>query len=64
MRFSLLKMAVPAALLSLLAFASAPPHKTKLYLIGDSTMAQKVRQTFPETGWGMPLATFFDTTVV
>jgi len=27
-------------------------------------MANKVRATFPETGWGMPLGTFFDTTVV
>ena len=65
MLHSLLRKAAPLALFSLLAFASAvPPHKTRLYLIGDSTMAQKVRQTFPETGWGMPLGTFFDTTVV
>ncbi|RTQ46619.1 rhamnogalacturonan acetylesterase [Hymenobacter gummosus] len=41
-----------------------PPRKTTIYLIGDSTIAQKTRQTFPETGWGMPLGTFFDTTVV
>ncbi|WP_254245091.1 rhamnogalacturonan acetylesterase [Hymenobacter sp. BRD67] len=40
------------------------PHKTKLYLIGDSTMANKIRATFPETGWGMPFGTFFDSTVV
>ncbi len=66
MRFSLLAKAVPAALLGLLAFAplAPPPHKTTVYLIGDSTMANKVRATFPETGWGMPLGTFFDTTVV
>jgi lysophospholipase L1-like esterase len=61
----LLRGALPLALLGLLAFAPpAPPRKTKIYLIGDSTMANKVRATFPETGWGMPLATFFDTTVV
>jgi lysophospholipase L1-like esterase len=62
----LLRKAAPLLAFGLLAFATAPPppHKTKLYLIGDSTMAQKVRQTFPETGWGMPLGTFFDTTVV
>ncbi|MBF9222656.1 rhamnogalacturonan acetylesterase [Hymenobacter ruricola] len=56
------------ALLVLLtaAFAApAPPRKKiKLYLIGDSTMANKVRQVFPETGWGMPLVTFFDTAAV
>lgn len=57
--------ATPLVLLGLLAFTPpAPPRKTKVYLIGDSTMANKVRATFPETGWGMPLATFFDTTVV
>jgi len=63
---TLLRKAAPVAVLGLLAFTAAPPppYKTKLYLIGDSTMAQKVRQTFPETGWGMPLGTFFDTTVV
>jgi lysophospholipase L1-like esterase len=61
-----LRKAAPVATLGLLAFTSAPtpPYKTKIYLIGDSTMAQKVRATFPETGWGMPLGTFFDTTVV
>lgn len=66
MRLSLLTKLAPAALLGLLAFAPAvpPQHKTTLYLIGDSTMANKVRATFPETGWGMPLGTFFDTTVV
>jgi lysophospholipase L1-like esterase len=52
------------ALLVLLAAFTAPPKKTKLYLIGDSTIAQKVGQVFPETGWGMPLATFFDTAAV
>ncbi|KUG06952.1 rhamnogalacturonan acetylesterase [Solirubrum puertoriconensis] len=59
---------VPLSLLLLLlaAFttAPAPPKKIKLYLIGDSTIAQKVKQTFPETGWGMPLPTYFDSTVV
>lgn len=64
MTVALLRYAAPLAVLGLLAFAPAPPRKTKIYLIGDSTMANKVRATFPETGWGMPLATFFDTTVV
>ena len=67
MHFSLSQLLAPVALLGLLAFTEAPapsPHKTKLYLVGDSTMANKIRATFPETGWGMPLGTFFDTTVV
>jgi lysophospholipase L1-like esterase len=66
MPLGLLAKIAPVALLSLLSFAPAPtpPHKITLYLIGDSTMATKVRATFPETGWGMPLGTFFDSTVV
>jgi len=66
MLIAFFRKAAPILTLTLLTFAAAPPppHKTKLYLIGDSTMAQKVRQTFPETGWGMPLGTFFDSTVV
>ncbi|MBO3271632.1 rhamnogalacturonan acetylesterase [Hymenobacter defluvii] len=50
--------------LGLLAFRLPPIHKTTVYLIGDSTIAQKIPQTFPETGWGMPLPTFFDSTIV
>ncbi|UOQ74184.1 rhamnogalacturonan acetylesterase [Hymenobacter cellulosilyticus] len=64
MQTSWLKRLWPLAVLLLLSFAGAPPKKIKLYLIGDSTIAQKVKQTFPETGWGMPLPTFFDSTVV
>ena len=51
-------------LLLLTAFAAPGPRRIKLYLIGDSTMANKVRQVFPETGWGMPLVTFFDSAQV
>lgn len=59
------RLVAALGLLGLLAFApTAPPHKTKVYLIGDSTMANKIPATFPETGWGMPLVTFFDSTVV
>lgn len=64
MKNNLLKRTWPLALLLLLAFSGAPPKKIKLYLIGDSTIAQKIKQTYPETGWGMPLYTFFDSTVV
>ncbi|TDN40501.1 rhamnogalacturonan acetylesterase [Hymenobacter sp. UV11] len=65
MVFSLLTKALPLALLGwLAAVPPTPPHKTKVYLIGDSTMARKIPATFPETGWGMPLVTFFDSTVV
>ncbi len=31
-----------------------------LYMAGDSTMSIKADADFPETGWGMPFALFFD----
>lgn len=46
----------------LMAF-SAPPKKITVYLIGDSTMSIKEVKNYPETGWGMPFAIFFDETV-
>jgi lysophospholipase L1-like esterase len=39
-------------------------QKITVYLIGDSTMSIKEKKAYPETGWGMPFATFFDSTVV
>jgi lysophospholipase L1-like esterase len=38
--------------------------KTTVYLVGDSTISIKDPKAFPETGWGMPFAHFFDSTVV
>jgi lysophospholipase L1-like esterase len=49
-------------LLFLMAF-ELPPKKIKLWLIGDSTMSVKEVKAYPETGWGMPFAYFFDSTV-
>ena len=49
-------------ILFLLAF-TLPPKKTKVWLIGDSTMANKEVRAYPETGWGMPFTYFFDSTV-
>lgn len=46
-----------------MAFA-APRKKIKLWMIGDSTMANKQPKTYPETGWGMALGQFFDESVV
>jgi len=41
-------------------------HKPQptLYLVGDSTMANKTDLKFPERGWGQVLSTFFDSTIV
>jgi lysophospholipase L1-like esterase len=45
-------------------FAFVPPSKkTKVWLIGDSTMANKDPKAYPETGWGMPFSGFFDSTI-
>jgi len=53
------------SLLSLLfaAFTPAEKKKIKIWLIGDSTMANKEIKAYPETGWGMPFVYFFDSTV-
>lgn len=39
------------------------PNKITIYLIGDSTIANKAVNAYPETGWGMPFAFMFDSTV-
>jgi len=49
--------------LSAFSFRSAS-DKITVYLIGDSTIANKETKAFPETGWGMPFRYFFDSTVV
>ena len=51
------------ALLLLLSFA-LPGRKIKIFLIGDSTMADKRVSEYPETGWGMPFHYFFDSGAV
>lgn len=53
------------AIIAIVLAAFAPPEKTiKVWLIGDSTMADKEIKAYPETGWGMPFAHFFDSSVV
>jgi lysophospholipase L1-like esterase len=37
--------------------------KITVWLAGDSTMATKETKAYPETGWGMPFAWFFDSSV-
>ena len=40
-----------------------PEKKTTIWLIGDSTMCQYDSVRFPLTGWGMPFAEYFDSSV-
>lgn len=48
---------------TLMAF-NRSQEPVKVYLIGDSTMSEKLTSAYPETGWGMPFSYFFDSTVV
>jgi lysophospholipase L1-like esterase len=57
------KYGLIVGLLILSAF-SVPTSKKIIYLIGDSTIADKMPKAFPETGWGTPFKTFFDSSVV
>lgn len=43
--------------------AQSPQAVVTVYMIGDSTMANKDPKAYPETGWGMPFAYFFDDSV-
>ncbi|MDQ6904969.1 MAG: rhamnogalacturonan acetylesterase [Bacteroidota bacterium] len=49
--------------LALLSFAFKKEDRITVYLIGDSTMADKEVIAYPETGWGMPFHYFFNETV-
>ncbi|MDQ6813730.1 MAG: rhamnogalacturonan acetylesterase [Bacteroidota bacterium] len=51
------------SVVTLMSFVLAPARKMKVWLIGDSTCANKEIKAYPETGWGMPFKYFFDTTV-
>jgi lysophospholipase L1-like esterase len=53
-----------ALLFALCSFAWPPLKSIRVYLIGDSTISIKAISAYPETGWGMPFETFFDSTVV
>lgn len=61
------KSRLKVALLSLtviLLVAFQQRNKITVYLIGDSTMADKEVKAYPETGWGMPFHYYFDSTVI
>jgi lysophospholipase L1-like esterase len=51
-------------LFPLMSFFLLPQGKIKIYLAGDSTMSDKETKAYPETGWGMPFASFFDGSVM
>lgn len=49
-----------AAILIILSGFTLIQKQTTLYIIGDSTAANKATDKFPETGWGMELQSFFN----
>ena len=51
------------SLLLAMGFTTAGDDKITVYLIGDSTMSLKEEKAYPETGWGMAFAHFFDGSV-
>lgn len=48
----------------LLPFLFTSKEKIHIYLVGDSTMSIKSAKAVPEMGWGVPFATFFDSSAV
>jgi len=59
MKLKVLVIAVSVALI-----AAQAPHRITIHLAGDSTMAPKLDEKRPETGWGEMLPEFFDSTRV
>jgi lysophospholipase L1-like esterase len=53
-----------ATLLLMVSYVLAPPKKIRVWLIGDSTMCLYETSRAPLTGWGMPFARFFDSSVI
>lgn len=49
--------------LSLMAFITPAKKKITIWMVGDSTMADKSSKAYPETGWGMAFGAFFDESV-
>jgi lysophospholipase L1-like esterase len=56
------KLIVFAFLVFLSGFTPGKPE-TRIFLAGDSTMSIKETKSYPETGWGMPFAFFWNAEV-
>lgn len=63
MKINNLKLVLISLAIGALSFTIIKKPIT-VYIVGDSTAANKLVKAYPETGWGMPFAHFFDTTVV
>ena len=58
-----MKKIIVGILMAVTLMSATPPKKLKIWLCGDSTIAIKQTNTYPETGWGMPFVYFWDSTV-
>ncbi|MDZ7923602.1 MAG: rhamnogalacturonan acetylesterase [Marinagarivorans sp.] len=65
--FRVKKTALALMALFTLSACSITPQpsvvQTHIYMAGDSTMSVKELKDYPETGWGMPFAYFFNDTI-
>jgi lysophospholipase L1-like esterase len=52
-----------ACLPGLISFVLPQQKKITIWMIGDSTMCQYDSSRYPLTGWGMPFANYFDSSV-
>lgn len=59
-KYANLKIAILLFLSFLTLSFTKTQDKIKIYLIGDSTIAEKARNKFPEMGWGVPFTWFFN----
>jgi lysophospholipase L1-like esterase len=57
------KISIVVAMAIITGFAGKQPKKITIWLCGDSTMSIKETKAYPETGWGMPFAYFWDSSV-
>lgn len=55
---------ITAALISVVAFTASKQKPVKIFLAGDSTMADKEEIAYPETGWGQTLPSYFNDNVI
>ncbi|GAA3974207.1 hypothetical protein GCM10022246_28190 [Pedobacter ginsengiterrae] len=60
-RTLLLALVVLSGILASFTFIQ---KKSTIYIIGDSTAANKQPKAYPETGWGMELQSFFNSEIV
>ncbi|QHL86722.1 GntR family transcriptional regulator [Nibribacter ruber] len=63
MKLKLSLIALSIFSVGFMSFYSSHQKHMTVHLIGDSTMSIKEPKAYPETGWGLPFAYFFDSTV-